>query len=519
MEPADFPVDYDAFIIGGGVNGVGIARDAAGRGLTVGLAEMNDLGSATSSASTKLFHGGLRYLEYFEFGLVRSALKEREILWSAMPHIAQPLRFVLPIDPTLRQDDTTSVSKLLNRFAPWLKGRRPVWLTRLGLFLYDHIGGRRLLPATAVLNLLTHATGKTLKSHYQKAFEYSDCSVDDARLVILTAKDAAARGAEIMTRTKVVQAVSNNGIWRLSLNTGRTITARALINATGPWVSKVQQQVTQSDTTKRIRLVRGSHIVTRALFDHGQPYFLQQPDGRIIFVIPFHDDYTMIGTTDEDHIGDPAEATCTVAEETYLLDAANRYLAQPITGGDIIWRFAGVRPLFDDGASDAAAATRDYSLEIDEAGALQITIFGGKITTYRALSEKVGVQLRQWFPQAGPNWTAGVSLPGGDFPADGLPDLVRNISTQFPFLTKPQSNRLARAYGTQVSNLLGDARNADDLGQDFGSGLTQKEVDWMMDHEWAVTAEDILWRRSKLGLSMVAADISRLETYLQSRNR
>ena len=512
-------LDYDVFVIGGGVNGVGIARDAIGRGLSVGLAEMNDLGSATSSASTKLFHGGLRYLEYFEFGLVRAALKEREVLWSAMPHIAEPLRFVLPIDPTLCQDETTSVSKLLNRVAPWLKGRRPVWLTRVGLFLYDHIGGRKNLPATAVLNLSDHATGAVLKSQYQKAFEYSDCSVDDARLVVLTAKDAAARGAEIMTRTKVIQAVQVDGHWRISLNTGRVVTARVLINATGPWVSKVQQKVTQTDSDKRIRLVRGSHIVTRQLFDHGQPYFLQQPDGRIIFAIPFHDDYTMIGTTDENHIGDPSEATCTEAEEAYLIKAANRYLAQPITADDIIWRFAGVRPLFDDGQIAAAAATRDYSLEVDETGAPQIAIFGGKITTYRALSEKVGMKLGQWFPNAGPNWTAGASLPGGDFPTDGLNALVADIAAKYPFISEKQSTRFARAYGTETFDLLGDATSSNDLGQDFGAGLTEREVDWMILNEWAVTAEDVLWRRSKLGLSISAAGKSLLEAYLQTRNR
>ncbi|MGB0506224.1 MAG: glycerol-3-phosphate dehydrogenase [Pikeienuella sp.] len=511
--------DYDVFVIGGGINGVGIARDAAGRGLNVGLAEMNDLGSATSSASTKLFHGGLRYLEYFEFGLVRAALKEREVLWSAMPHIAEPMRFVLPIDPTLRQDDTTSASKLLNRFAPWLRGRRPVWLTRLGLFLYDHIGGRKKLPATAVLNLTNHATGTALQSQYKRAFEYSDCSVDDARLVVLTAKDAAARGAEILPRTKVIQAVQNDTHWRISLNTGRVVTARVLINATGPWVSKVQRKVTQTDSTKSIRLVRGSHIVTRQLFDHGQPYFLQQPDGRIVFAIPYHDDYTMIGTTDEDHTGDPSEAECTEVEEAYLIKAANRYLARPITTDDVIWRFAGVRPLFDDGTSDAAAATRDYSLEVEERGARQITIFGGKITTYRALSEKVGVKLSQWFPNAGPNWTAGSPLPGGDFPTNGLAKLVASISAKYPFIGDKQSARLARAYGTEAFTLLDEATSASDLGQDFGAGLTAREVDWMVGQEWAITAEDVLWRRSKLGLRMTTTGKAQLETYLETRNR
>lgn len=508
---------FDVFVIGGGINGVGVARDAAGRGLSVGLAEMNDLGAATSSASTKLFHGGLRYLEYFEFGLVRSALKEREVLWSAMPHIAQPMRFVLPIDPTLKQDQTTRASKLLSMFAPWLKGRRPVWLTRLGLFLYDYMGGRQKLPPTAVLDLRTHQTGQAIQPRFTSAFEYSDCHVDDARLVVLTARDAAARGAEILTRTKVVQAVQLDGGWRILLSSGRIVQSKVLVNATGPWVSDTQKRVTQTTSDMRIRLVKGSHIVTRRLFDHDQPYFLQQPDGRIIFAIPFHDHYTMIGTTDTDHSGDPSTATCSEQEEEYLLASANRYLAEPITSEDVVWRFSGVRPLFNDGGGEAAAATRDYSLEVSDAPSPQIAIFGGKITTYRALSEKVSAQLRRWLPQAGPDWTMGAALPGGDFPTNGLGALVTKIQERYSFLTMVEAGRLGRAYGTEVFSLLGDARDRSDLGQDFGAGLSQVEVDWMIEQEWAQSADDVLWRRSKLGLSIGQDGVNALSDYLNAK--
>lgn len=486
---------YDLFIIGGGVNGCGIARDAAGRGLTVCLAEMGDLAGATSSASTKLFHGGLRYLEYYEFRLVREALIERETLLRAMPHISWPMRFVLPHHRALR---------------PW-------WLIRLGLFLYDNLGGRKILPGTSTLDLRRAPEGAPLKDRFTRAFEYSDCWVEDARLVVLNARDAAERGARILTRAKVVRAERADGLWRVTVEEGgreRTMQARALINAGGPWVADVVAEVAHRDSSEKVRLVRGSHIVTRRLFDHDKCYFFQGGDGRIIFAIPYETDFTLIGTTEEAHDGSPRDAVCTPSERAYLCRLASEYFARPVTEDDIVWTYSGVRPLYDDGASSATAATRDYVLSLDDAGAPMLNVFGGKITTYRRLAEGALAKLARFFPAAGGAWTAGVPLPGGDFPVDGVDILVEELGRAYPFLTPAWARRLVRAYGSEAREILGGATAAADLGRDFGATLSEAEVRWMIEREFARTAEDVIWRRSKTGLRLDAGQVAALEAFM-----
>ncbi len=500
-EPVDAGI-FDLAIIGGGINGCGIARDAAGRGLSVLLCEQGDLAQATSSASTKLFHGGLRYLEFYEFRLVREALIERETLLRAMPHISWPLRFVLPHH----------------------KGLRPAWLLRLGLFIYDHLGGRRMLPPTRTLDLAADPAGAPLKKGFRKAFEYSDCWVEDSRLVVLNARDAAANGATILTRTRCESAGRQDGLWEVRLCdtvTGavRTIRARGLVNAAGPWVEEVIRARLGADSPARIRLVRGSHIVTRRLFEHDRPYIFQQSDGRIVFAIPYETDFTLIGTTDADHRGDPGAATCTPGEADYLRRAVNGYFRREVRPEDVVWTYAGVRPLFDDGASSATQATRDYVLKVsDEAGkAPLLNVFGGKITTYRRLAEAALARLAPWFPQMTGAWTAGAPLPGGDFPVDGVPALVARLRAAHPFLDERFARRLVRAYGTEAADLLAGAAGAEDLGRCFGWNLTAREVAWLTDREWARTADDVLWRRSKLGLRLSADEAQALEAWMRAR--
>lgn len=508
---------YDLFIIGGGINGCGIARDAAGRGLSVCLAEKFDLAGATSSASTKLFHGGLRYLEYFEVGLVRKALIERETLLRAMPHISWPMRFVLPLSKDMRFDTDTPTSRLLSITMPWMKGRRPDWLIRMGLFLYDHLGGRKILPGTSTLDLVGSPEGAPLQDRFHKAFEYSDCWVEDARLVVLNARDAEARGARIMTRTEVVSAERVDGLWQVTVKRGdetEVITARGLVNAGGPWVADIVQNVARVNSSEGVRLVRGSHIVTRRLFDHDKCYFFQGTDGRIIFAIPYETDFTLIGTTDAEHDGDPTAPVCTPEETAYLCRSASEYFRQPVRVEDVVWTYSGVRPLYDDGAKSATAATRDYVLSLDDAGAPMLNVFGGKITTYRKLAEAALAKLAPHFPKATGNWTAGVALPGGDFPVDGFNDLVEDLRTQFSFLTPQWARRLARAYGTEAAEMLGDATKIEDLGQMFGADLSEAEVRWLMTREYAVEAADVIWRRSKLGLRMSAEEIGALEAFM-----
>ncbi len=515
---------FDLFVIGGGINGCGIARDAAGRGLSVALAEMGDLAGATSSASTKLFHGGLRYLEYFEFSLVRHALAEREILLRAMPHISWPMRFVLPLSTDMRFDNSTPTSKILGTVMPWMKGRRPDWLIRLGLFLYDNLGGRKILPGTARVSLHGTPEGAPLQDRFTKAYEYSDCWVQDARLVVLNARDAEDRGARIMVRTRVVSAAREGDLWRIDLEGegAGTVHARGLVNAGGPWVADIVRNVARQNSSEGVRLVRGSHIVTRKLYDHEKCYFFQGTDGRIIFAIPYEDDFTLIGTTDAEHHGDPRNPTCTPEERDYLLAFANDYFKHQLGADDVVWTYSGVRPLYDDGAKSATAATRDYVLSLDDAsasggaseGAPMLNVFGGKITTYRVLAEDAWAKLARFYPQASGNWTAGVPLPGGDFPVDGVPRLIADLRADYPFLTGPWAKRLIRAYGTEARLILGPAKTANDLGRDFGANLTEAELRWLMDKEYAREAADVIWRRSKLGLRLSPAEVVGIAAFM-----
>ncbi len=495
---------YDVLVVGGGVNGCGIARDAAGRGHRVLLVERADLAGATSSASTKLIHGGLRYLEHYAFRLVREALLEREVLLRAAPHVVWPLRFVLPHHP----------------------GMRPRWLLQLGLWLYDHLGGRRVLPPTRALGLRVDPAGADLQPTFARAFEYSDCWVEDARLVVLNAMDAAAHGAEICVRTAVVGARRAGGRWEVDLvddatGTARKVTAAALVNATGPWVGTFARDVLGMDTAAPVRLVQGSHVVVRRLFDHDRAYIFQQGDGRIVFAIPYETDFTLIGTTDLDYTGDPAKVEVAPAEVDYLCQAANRYFRKPVRTDDVVWSFSGVRPLYDDGASDAQRATRDYVLQLDGGpeAAPVLHVIGGKITTYRRLAEAVVARLAPFLPAARGPWTAKAALPGGDFPVDGFPRLVDGLARAYPFLAAGQLRRLARAYGTLVPELLGEARRSEDLGRDFGSGLSEREVRWLVTREWARTAEDVVWRRSKLGLRLTMAEVAALDAYMAAGGR
>ena len=520
MPDSSAPQVVDLFVIGGGINGCGIARDAAGRGLSVELAEMNDLASATSSASTKLFHGGLRYLEYFEFRLVREALIERETLLRAMPHISWPMRFVLPYHKDMRFEGGTPTAKLLGTVMPWMRGRRPAWLIRLGLFLYDNLGGRKILPGTSTLKLPGSPEGAPLQDRFAKAYEYSDCWVEDARLVVLNARDAEARGARIMTRTRVVSAEREGDLWRIEtedIATGGRGTHRAkmLVNAGGPWVGNIIRNTVRSNAQDGVRLVRGSHIVTKRLYDHDKCYFFQGTDGRIIFAIPYEQDFTLIGTTDQDHENPDEKPVCTDREKDYLLDFANQYFKRQLTRDDIIWTYSGVRPLYDDGASSATAATRDYTLKVDTAGGAPVlNVFGGKITTYRRLAEAALDKIAPFFPGLSGKWTAGATLPGGDFEVSNKTALTEKLQAEYPFLDAFWAVRLIRAYGTEAWDVLGEAKTAEDLGRDFGATLTEAEVRWQIRHEFARAPEDIVWRRTKLGLRMSEAQIDALKEWI-----
>lgn len=510
----------DLFVIGGGINGCGIARDAVGRGFSVELAEMNDLASATSSASTKLFHGGLRYLEYWEVRLVREALIERETLLRAMPHISWPMRFVLPYHKDMRFEGDTPTSKVLSFVMPWMRGRRPAWLVRLGLFMYDNLGGRKILKGTTSINLAGTPEGAPLQDRFEKAYEYSDCWIEDSRLVVLNARDAQARGARINVRTKVVSAEQVDGLWQITLegkDTGeqRIVTARMLVNAGGPWVEDVIRNAVRINSSEGVRLVRGSHIVTRKLYDHDKCYFFQGTDGRIIFTIPYETDFTLIGTTDAEHTDVATKPVCTPEEQDYLIDFASKYLKTAVSKDDIVWTYSGVRPLYDDGATSATAATRDYVLTLDQsAGAPILNVFGGKITTYRRLAESALEKITPFFEKDVQPWTAGVPLPGGDFPVDGVAALIAQLRAQYPFLDDRWANRLIKAYGKDAYDVLGEAKTAEDLGQNFGANLTEFEVLWLIENEFARSAEDIVWRRSKLGLRMSAQEIKLLDDWM-----
>jgi len=482
---------YDVAVIGGGVNGCGIARDAAGRGAKVLLLDAGDLASGTSSASTKLIHGGLRYLEHYEFALVREALSEREQLWAIAPHIVWPLRFVLP----------------------HAEGLRPRWLLRLGLFLYDHIGGRKRLPAAQGINLSRCPAGAPLKPEFSNGFVYSDCWVDDARLVVLNARDVVNRGADIRTRYPATALSRASGVWQIETPEARFL-ARTVVNAAGPSVLKVLG-LANEESERRMRLVRGSHIVVPSLYDHPYAYFFQLPDGRIFFAIPYEQDFTLIGTTDRDHEGGPIAAT--EEEIAYLCEGASRYFNRPVVPADVVWTYSGVRPLVDDGSGKPEAATRGYRLELsgEDEGAPILSVFGGKITTYRHLAEEAVDRLAQRLPlKDNGGWTGKAALPGGDFPMDEADALATRIAERYPFLHPTTAVRMARTYGTLTFAMLGDAGSKQDCGRDFGAGLSEREVRYLVNHEWARTAEDILWRRTKLGLRMNRKELDELGSFL-----
>jgi glycerol-3-phosphate dehydrogenase len=487
--------DFDLAIVGGGINGAGIARDAAGRGLRVLLVEQGDLGSGTSSASTKLIHGGLRYLEHGWLRLVREALIEREVLLRMAPHLIRPMRFVLPVEP----------------------GMRPRWMLWLGLFVYDHLGGRKFLPATRTIDLSRDPLGAPLKGRYEHGFEYSDCWVDDARLVVLNALDAAERGAVIRTRTRCVRA-ERGGDWTLVLEVrGRrdVKTARVLVNATGPWVGSFGETVLQRPPSGNVRLIAGSHIVVRRLFEHDRGYIFQAPDGRVVFALPFEDDFTMIGTTDREFAGDPGKVEASAEEIGYLCKIASDHFRTTLTAADVVWSFAGVRPLYGDESDKPQDTPRDYVLELDRAvgEAPLLTVYGGKITTYRRLAEEALGQLAAVFGKR-PNWTRGAALPGGDFDVDGLERLVSGLRHARPFLSERHARRLARAYGTRVRLILESTTSLNDLGPNLGGNLTGAEVRYLMTSEWAQTPDDVLWRRTKLGLRVSRDDRARLQAFM-----
>ncbi len=481
---------FDLLVIGGGINGAGIARDAAGRGLSVLLVEKDDLAAHTSSASTKLIHGGLRYLEHYEFRLVGEALAEREMLLRIAPHIIEPLLFVLPHEPHLR----------------------PAWMIRAGLFLYDRLGGRMTLPKSYGVKLVDTRYGAGLKPRFRKGFVYADARVDDARLVVCNAIDARIRGADIRVHTTLTAAKRENGVWRATLvdPTGGSseVTARALVNAGGPWVRAVLGDLADVPITAGVRHVKGSHIVVPRVHDAAHAYILQNADNRIVFVIPYQDRYSLIGTTDVpvEHYAHPEIS----AEETYyLLTLANTYLERPLSASDIVWTYSGVRPLYDDGTSDPSAITRDYVLQLEASrnatgGPLApvLSIFGGKITTYRKLAEAALAELRPFFPAMGASWTSAAALPGGDLPAGDRDAWLADLQRRYPALPADLLRGLARRYGTRALTVLGDAQSPADLGIDFGAGLTEREVDYLRRDEWASAAQDVLWRRTKCGLSM-----------------
>jgi len=493
---------YDLVVIGGGINGCGIARDAVGRGLKVLLAERSDLAIGTSSASTKLIHGGLRYLEHYEFALVRESLKEREVLLSMAPHIAWPLRFVLPHHG----------------------GLRPAWLIRLGLFLYDHLGGREILPGCRTLNLRKDVTGGPLRKSFSKAFEYSDCWVDDARLVVLNAVDAARRGADVRTRTAVTNAKREEGAWTVDLEdqssgARSSVRAKAVVNAAGPWVADVLARRLGINSKASVRLVKGSHIVIRQKFEHDRAYIFQNADNRIIFAIPYEQDFTLIGTTDVDYQDDPGAVEISADEIEYLCAAASEYFDEPVQTEDVVWTYSGVRPLYDDGASAAQKATRDFVLDLNGGGdqPALLNVFGGKITTYRHLAEEVLAKLKPSLPMMGEPWTRGATLPGGDFAVLRFDDLLAKTKSAYGFLSDATVERLCHAYGTQAAGMLGEARSLDDLGRHFGADLYEREIEYLMREEWAVEADDILWRRSKLGLRLTEEERKGLAAWLSAK--
>jgi len=495
----------DVLVVGGGINGAGIARDLAGRGLSVLLCEKDDLAQHTSSSSTKLIHGGLRYLEYYEFSLVRKALAEREVLLKSAPHIMWPLRFVMPHDP----NDKTL---------------RPVWMIRIGLFLYDHLARREVLPASTTVDMRTHPAGKPLKPLFTKGYVYSDGWVDDARLVVLNAIDATERGATVLTRWRCVDAQRGATHWQLRLQSAsgdtRAVKARALVNAAGPWAAQFLAEHAHVPKPKSLRLVKGSHIIVPKMFDHDHAYIFQNPDKRIIFAIPYESDYTLIGTTDVEHLGAVGEARISPEETRYLCEQASRYFAKPVTPDQVVWSYAGVRPLLDDESGDPSAVTRDYQLDLDASQAPLLTVWGGKITTFRKLAEEAADLLAAPMGTTRGAWTHGASLPGGDLsawigpaqrPDTDFARFAQAVAARHPQLSAALCKRLARAYGARVELVLKDA-----LGAEVAPGLFEAELQYLHDHEWARSADDVLWRRSKLGLHLSPTERATVAAWCQA---
>jgi len=499
------PERYDLLIVGGGINGTGIARDAAGRGLSVLLCEQDDLAAHTSSASTKLIHGGLRYLEDFHFSLVRKALLEREILLNAAPHIMRPLHFVMPHDAHLR----------------------PMWMIRTGLFLYDHLAPRKRLAASAGIDLRKHIAGEALSPRFTRGFVYSDGWTDDARLVVLNALDAIGHGATVRTRTCVERLEGRNGEWIATLtargrdgaDTGEVVRARAVVNATGPWVTRFIEYQSPVKASHRIRLVKGSHIVVPKLFSHRFAYIFQNLDRRIVFAIPYEREFTLIGTTDVDYHGEPHDVRIDSQEIVYLCDIANRYFVRHIGPGDVAWTYSGVRPLLDDEATDPASVTRDYVLELDTHPAPLLSVFGGKITTYRKLAETAVDKLAMQMSLATrtSNWTRSAILPGGDLPGRSFAVFLRTLERRYPWLPAPLRVRYAQAYGTRIGHVIGDATTLADLGQELVPHLFEREADYLCREELALEVEDILWRRTKLGLHLRGHSPHTLDEWLSRR--
>jgi glycerol-3-phosphate dehydrogenase len=503
MNPPADPI-HDLFIIGGGVNGAGIARDAAGRGLSVVLCEKDDLAQGTSSRSGKLVHGGLRYLEYYEFRLVREALIEREVLLESAPHIIWPMRFVLPHNP----DD------------------RPAWLVRTGLFLYDHLGGRKRLPGTRMLNLGQASEGAPVKPQFTRAFEYSDCWVDDSRLVLLNALDARARGAKVLTRTLCTSIRRNDGAW--DIETVHTVSgvktslrARCVVNTAGPWVNDVVGRIAGLNSTRNVRLVKGSHIIVPKFWEGRQAYLVQNPDKRVIFINPYQNDLALIGTTDIPYEGRPEDVAIDRSEIDYLLKSVNRYFKQQLVEGDIIHSFSGVRPLYDDNAENPSAVTRDYIFEVDapDGRAPLLSVFGGKITTFRKLSEHALDRIRTFFPEMKPAWTRSGVLPGGDMPNADFEQFLADFKARYPWLPVALRKHYARLYGTRARRLLGDAASVHDLGTPFGPLFYEREAYFLMAEEWAETADDILERRTKHGLHLSGAERHAFGQWLENRGK
>jgi glycerol-3-phosphate dehydrogenase len=493
---------YDLLVIGGGINGTGIARDAVGRGLKVALCERGDLAGATSSASSKLIHGGLRYLESYEFRLVREALGERETLLNIAPHIIWPLRFVLPVTP----------------------GMRPAWMLRVGLFIYDYLAKRNILPGTKTLNLRRCLQGQSLKESLTKAFEYSDCWADDARLVALNAVDASERGAKVMTRTECTELKRGATHWTATLmsDTGvrKTLQARAIVNAAGPWVDDIMGKFGQKSNTGHLRLVKGSHIITKKLFEGEHAYIFQSPDKRVIFAIPYETDFTLIGTTEQNWVMGQGKIEISESETNYLCETASSYFKKPVTRNDIVWSYAGVRPLFDDKNKSASVVTRDYVFQLDDDNAEAapiLSIFGGKLTTYRKLAEHAMDKLAAYYSTLKPAWTNNAPLPGGDFTAALRGKYFQNLAKLYPWLPSLNLARLAQSYGTRLPMLIGNACKLSDLGRDFGAGLYEAEIDYLCKVEFAQSAEDILWRRTKLGLRLSALEQADLSEWFKAR--